>query len=477
MFFYCSSIYALDFPEEIENLINDDFASISDEQLIAYFIHISFETERFDELFSFYATNIGVIDEAVVMNASSLTSENALAEFLLQEMHNVFFQKYNLHSYTAGEIKDNGLYNCVSSSILYSALLLRYGISSIVPIETPDHVFISVEIDNESVDIETTNKIGFDPGSKKDFIDEFGKITGFAYVPPSNYRNRQQITIKKLVSLVSHNKSTYYNAKKNYLEAFFHATIVKHLRNDEKGDSDYNGTLTNLISSHIQKKEYDMARDFLLEKMSPDIPQYIRLHDAILFGLIEENYKAGFFASAFDKATYIKSADIRSAAINNICGEIVRTAEKTKDYQMGISILELAEVYGLDNSFEYKKNRYIIVNNISVHFIKSNQFDEAKTIFYTEWDRNILSKAELQKIFKGVILSEGNHYFNKKNYDKTITTTKEGLLYLPNDSHVLHNLRNAYIQQLSVLDNTNKEDYSRVIAEARSFFPREKYFQ
>ncbi|MGL5913892.1 MAG: hypothetical protein ACRCZB_06970, partial [Bacteroidales bacterium] len=155
----------------------------------------------------------------------------------------------------------------------------------------------------------------------------------------------------------------------------------------------------------------------------------------------------------------------------------VRTAEKTKDYQMGISILELAEVYGLDNSFEYKKNRYIIVNNISVHFIKSNQFDEAKTIFYTEWDRNILSKAELQKIFKGVILSEGNHYFNKKNYDKTITTTKEGLLYLPNDSHVLHNLRNAYIQQLSVLDNTNKEDYGRVIAEARSFFPREKYFQ
>ncbi|MGL4987316.1 MAG: hypothetical protein ACRC5H_09315 [Treponemataceae bacterium] len=476
-FFSFVHSYSRTIFEELQPLINDDFTQISDEKLIQYFIQVSDESNRFEELFTYYIENIRIIDQKVHQNINLNTDKKALSEFLLSAMHEIFFKKYNLHSYTASEIKDKGGYNCVSSSILYTILLLRYNIRDIIPIETPDHVFISVNLNNKTYDVETTNKIGFDPGTKKDFFNDFGETTGFAYIPSSNYKDSQKITIKKLVALVNHNKSTYFNTRKNYEQAVIHAEIVQLIRNDEKGDDDYNGALINLISNHIQKKDYEKANNLLANKLPKNLDQYTRLYDAVLFGLIEENYKSGLFGAAFDKVNHIKSSDIRNAALNNICTEIVRNADKTKDYQTGISILEVTESYNLHETPEYKNNRYIMINNYSVQLIKQKQFDEAKNLFYTEWERNIVEKNNLKKIFKSVILSEGNHHFNNKKYTKTIATIKEGLMYLPNDRQVLHNLRNAYIQQLSVLNSTNADAYNQIITEARVFFPREKFFQ
>jgi hypothetical protein len=56
--------------------------------------------------------------------------------------------------------------------------------------------------------VETTNRYGFDPGNRKEFHNAFGEVTGFAYVSPTNYRNRAAINTLELVSLILSNRVT-----------------------------------------------------------------------------------------------------------------------------------------------------------------------------------------------------------------------------------------------------------------------------
>jgi len=71
---------------------------------------------------------------------------------------------------------------------------------------TKDHAFITIPFDETDIDVETTNAYGFDPGNRVEFHDQFGKLTGFAYVPAKNYRDRQTISQVELISLILRNQ-------------------------------------------------------------------------------------------------------------------------------------------------------------------------------------------------------------------------------------------------------------------------------
>jgi tetratricopeptide (TPR) repeat protein len=70
-----------------------------------------------------------------------------------------------------------------------------------------------------AIDVETTNPYGFDPGNRRDFHDGFGKLTGFAYVPARNYRDRTTIGALELVSLILHNRIADLESRKHFAEA------------------------------------------------------------------------------------------------------------------------------------------------------------------------------------------------------------------------------------------------------------------
>jgi hypothetical protein len=69
------------------------------------------------------------------------------------------------------------------------------------------------------VDVETTILYGFDPGTKREFRDAFGKATGFAYVPPGNYRDRTAIDRRTLFSLVLANRIFDAESSGRFFEA------------------------------------------------------------------------------------------------------------------------------------------------------------------------------------------------------------------------------------------------------------------
>jgi len=167
------------------------------------------------------ASNLQRIRNAVLQFQNSPdqgTSARETAESILTFMHRNILRTYTIQQTRVDTIFSNGRFNCVSSSILYIILCEAMGIKTSGVI-TKDHAFVIVHIDDENIDVETTNRFGFDPGNRREFHDQFGRLTGFTYVPAQNYRDRQTINKLELISLILNNRIAELERRNNFTEA------------------------------------------------------------------------------------------------------------------------------------------------------------------------------------------------------------------------------------------------------------------
>jgi tetratricopeptide (TPR) repeat protein len=139
-------------------------------------------------------------------------------EFLLSFLHGSLLKTYSELQTRMDELLTNGRYNCVSSSVLYLILGSSLGLE-VRGVMTRDHAFVTVLAGDETIDVETTNPYGFDPGSRKEFHDNFGRLTGFAYVPARNYRDRVSLSPLELISLILSNRIVNMEAQRRYADA------------------------------------------------------------------------------------------------------------------------------------------------------------------------------------------------------------------------------------------------------------------
>ena len=140
------------------------------------------------------------------------------AEFILDFLHRNVFRSYSKMQTRVDAIFVNGRFNCVSSSVLYMILCKAFGIE-VSGVITEDHAFVMVHIDGENIDVETTTAFGFNPGSRREFHDEFGRLTGFTYVPAQNHHDRQTISPIELVSLIMSNRIVELENARRFAEA------------------------------------------------------------------------------------------------------------------------------------------------------------------------------------------------------------------------------------------------------------------
>ncbi|MCL1813446.1 MAG: hypothetical protein FWG29_07995 [Treponema sp.] len=153
------------------------------------------------------------------LSASSLPQNpKERGEAVLTFLHKKFLKSYSEYQTRVDEIFISGRYNCVSSAVLYMVFCLSAGLEA-EGVMTRDHAFVLVNAGAETIDVETTNPYGFDPGNRKEFHDAFGKATGFAYVPAQNYRNRTVINAAELVSLILSNRIAVLERGNRFAEA------------------------------------------------------------------------------------------------------------------------------------------------------------------------------------------------------------------------------------------------------------------
>jgi Tfp pilus assembly protein PilF len=161
---------------------------------------------------------LGVITNAVNALASdpNLPADPKVrGEYVLVYMHKNFLKSYSERQTRLDELLRNGRYNCVSSAVFYMILAMSSGLDA-GGVMTRDHAFATINTGRDLIDVETTNRYGFDPGNRKEFLDSFGKATGYAYVPAKNYRDRTAINPPELVSLILSNRIAELELRNNF---------------------------------------------------------------------------------------------------------------------------------------------------------------------------------------------------------------------------------------------------------------------
>jgi hypothetical protein len=164
---------------------------------------------------STYAARLNAYLAQLDQAAGSLADPGARAEAALSFIHDRLMKAYRSDATTLDGILDTGLYNCVSSAVLYMIAARSLGLD-VAGVRTSDHAFCVVRLIGRDVDVETTSPAGYDPGTKRAFTDSFGKVTGFAYVPPGDYARRSNIDDKELVGLILSNRVVIYESVGDY---------------------------------------------------------------------------------------------------------------------------------------------------------------------------------------------------------------------------------------------------------------------
>ncbi len=169
------------------------------------------------------------------------TTPFVVGERLLEWLHaNAFSNGYRLQQTDVSTVLDEGIFNCVSSAVLYNILGWRLGLD-LRTIEVPDHAFSILYDGVDHVDVETTTRRGFAPAREQ--IEEFRDLTGFNYIPQSNKDLRREIDRNGTAALIYYNHGVEFHREGKYREALLANFRAMSL------DPEFSSAVTNALAS------------------------------------------------------------------------------------------------------------------------------------------------------------------------------------------------------------------------------------
>jgi tetratricopeptide (TPR) repeat protein len=191
-----------------------------------------------------------------------VTEPREQAEAALDYMHEELLRRYDERQTGVDVLLERGGYNCVSSGVMYAILVKSMGLS-VWGVRTADHAFCRVQAGERAFDVETTSPFGFDPGTRKEFTDNFGRVTGYSYVPPSNYRDRRDIGEKELLGLILFNRTAFASERRDFRAAVPPAVDAHALLENEESFERLITSLLNLSSWYGMSGRFEEALEFL----------------------------------------------------------------------------------------------------------------------------------------------------------------------------------------------------------------------
>ncbi|MBB5220024.1 hypothetical protein DYE49_09390 [Treponema rectale] len=193
VFFSCAAVSADEVSDiaEARALIEDSMTLCGVERDSSEF------TAAIEDFELFTAT----LNETVTSDDS--LSDEELAEIILTFVYDNVLRNYQLNQSFVDRAFSTGVYNCVSSSIIYAAFAKSAGLDVRAQV-TKDHCFITLYTGTKKIDVETTNPYGFNPGVKK-AVAKNANMTHYVTVPKRYYNGRKEVSTKMLASLPARN--------------------------------------------------------------------------------------------------------------------------------------------------------------------------------------------------------------------------------------------------------------------------------
>lgn len=317
--------------------------------------------------------------------ASGTTDPASLAALALAYLHETLFRRYDVRQARVDVLLDQGVFNCVSSSVLYLVLARSVGLT-VGGVRTADHAFATVKIGASTVDVETTNPYGYDPGSRTEFRDSFGRLTGFAYVPPSNYRDRTAIGERGLLALLLYDRVSFAVARGDHAAALEPAVTGWTLAGDELSRSTLITALSNYAVLLGQEERFGEAIAFLeaAEKTfgaDPDLAQRRRqLRYNQIVALVEagELDDAEALLASPSRADAFDPADHRQLAVWIVQVRADRSARTAGYAEAAAAIADGIASIGADPQLLAAYEAY--THNAFARLYNAGRFGEAKSL-------------------------------------------------------------------------------------------------
>ena len=334
-----------------------------------------------DTMLRDYRKNFKARVKEFSLAAASIMDPVALAEKVLYFMHEKLLVLYEEPQTRIDVMLDTGRYNCVSSAVLYLVLARSVGLQ-VKGVKTKDHAFCIVTIGDKEYDVETTNIYGFNPGEKREFLDKFGHITGYSYVPPTNYSSRQETGEKGILALILQNRSSILNTKEQYREAAGTSINAYFLMQDRGTYDKMVASIMNVATYHNQNEDYDKAIDFL---------------DQVLEDLGE--------------------------SIGSILGDSSR------------------QVFAADPKLTGQKGD--ILHNWIVTLFKEKDLEKARTLIEEQFNNGELNEQQRRSYMVHIYQVKAQEISQGQNYLEALHCIEEGIDLLGGDENLL-NSRNVY---------------------------------
>jgi len=255
-----------------------------------------------------YESRLGELYEALRSGPAPFAAAKdadpaARGEAILGFLHERAFKAYGENATTLDGILDAGLYNCVSSAVLYMLAAKSLGLE-VEGVRTSDHAFCSLLAGNRRIDVETTNAFGFDPGNKKEFKDSFGRATGYAYVAPGGYGDRRAIGDRALIGLILSNRASMLEYAGRFAEATRLGVDYDELCRDADSRDFLDARINNLVAYFETRRDYERAETVAraAAEAFPGEARLIALARAASYNKAAARARAGDWAGAFDLA-------------------------------------------------------------------------------------------------------------------------------------------------------------------------------
>ncbi len=370
---------------------------------------------------------------------------------LLVFLHEKLLKRYSEMETRLDVLLDKGIFNCVSSGIIYYALALRSNLD-VTGIRTSDHAFCAVVIPGKTVDVETTTKYGFDPGEKKEFTDSFGK-TGFIYTPPANYRDRREISQQEFLALILQNRISELQHKANYYDTLPLAVDRYALLGTDEAYDDMMREFKNHAVELGNRKEYGKAVSFLSAAVSRygDHPVISDAAGKLFYNQIVFFIEEGRTEKAEDFYRYFSAEPL-------ISGRILEDSQKViNEKKLYYFVMEKNFTDSHKEILMYHANNLISIREKQEYlvFIYSREiqrlFSEDEWISAldlaaaaaeeTENDSRILKLVETVEFNLGIVYhNQFVAHYNSGAFEKARTVLEEGLSIVPDNKTLLSDL-------------------------------------
>lgn len=356
------------------------------------------------------------------------------ARTAFQMMHSNLLKRYDANTTTLDVALSTGVFNCLSSTALYSSILEDFKIPFFIMV-LPTHIYSTLNLEGREVDVENTTPYGFDISTNEKAQEELKRNTGFTYTRADP--NLEMAGKRGMIAYTYANLSYFQSKAGKRKEAF--QSALKSIVVFREGRQIY----TNAVASYCEYSLYlaDYEKKFdeslsILEDAISNLPRkeifitnYFYVLDKYISALTDAGKDSEAFA-VYDKAKKVvgQNTDVEDALFFRI---FKRLTQQEQDYQKAYDFTKAEMLTNQMNrgkiSDLYRQNFYYAAEQRIIELNALGKYEDAIALYEDAVKTAGPEKNVADNLYAGILQSLSDKNADPDLYHKYVKIAQAAL--------------------------------------------------